>query len=96
MTAEEIARAADLAAVSRRAAGNEEKKEAPAEGNRIMGKDIMGQSVSLSSLSADSGVVIVEGILFKKDSRPIKNEKKLVTLFDNRQKDICLSEGFLL
>ena len=49
------------------------EKEAPAEGNRIMGKDIMGQSVSLSSLSADSGVVIVEGILFKKDSRPIKN-----------------------
>ena len=58
-----------------------------------MGKDIMGQSVSLSSLSADSGVVIVEGILFKKDSRPIKNEKASDS-FDNRQKDICLSEGF--
>ena len=91
LTAEEIARAADLAAVSRRAAGNEEKKEAPAEGNRIMGKDIMGQSVSLSSLSADSGVVIVEGILFKKDSRPIKNEKKLVTLLiTDKKTSVCL------
>ena len=45
-----------------------------------MGKDILGESVSMSGLSADSGTVILEGILFKKDSRPIKNEKKLVTL----------------
>lgn len=67
------------------------EKETPAEGNRIMGKDIMGQSVSLSSLSADSGVVIVEGILFKKDSRPIKNEKKLVTLLiTDKKTSVCL------
>lgn len=67
------------------------EKETPAEGNRIMGKDIMGESVSLSSLQADSGMVICEGILFKKDSRPIKNEKKLVTLLiTDKKTSVCL------
>ena len=54
------------------------EEETPAEGNRIMGKDIMGEAVSMSGLSADTGLVILEGILFKKDARPIRNEKKLV------------------
>lgn len=67
------------------------EKETPAEGNRIMGKDILGESVSMSGLSADSGTVILEGILFKKDSRPIKNEKKLVTLLmTDRKTSVCL------
>ena len=67
------------------------EKETPAEGNRIMGRDIMGQSVPLSGLSADSGVVILEGILFKKDSRPIKNEKKLVTLLmTDKKTSVCM------
>ena len=56
-----------------------------------MGKDILGESVSMSGLSADSGTVILEGILFKKDSRPIKNEKKLVTLLmTDRKTSVCL------
>lgn len=67
------------------------EKDTPAEGNRIMGKDILGESVSMSGLSADSGTVILEGILFKKDSRPIKNEKKLVTLLmTDRKTSVCL------
>lgn len=67
------------------------EKETPAEGNRIMGKDIMGESVSLSSLKPESGVVIVEGILFKKDARAIKNEKKLVTLLiTDKKTSVCL------
>ena len=67
------------------------EKESPAEGNRIMGKDIMGESVALSTLQADSGMVIVEGILFKKDARAIKNEKKLVTLLiTDKKTSVCL------
>lgn len=67
------------------------EKETPAEGNRIMGKDILGESVSLSSLQADSGMVIIEGILFKKDFRPIKNEKKLVTLLmTDKKTSVCM------
>lgn len=69
----------------------EREKEAPAEGNRIMGKNIDTPSVSMSSLAADSGKVTIEGILFKKESRPIRNEKKLVTLLITDQKtSTCL------
>ena len=50
-----------------------------------------GESVPLESLEADSGRVVVEGILFRKDSRPIKNEKKLVTLLiTDRKTSVCL------
>ncbi|MDD6042813.1 MAG: PolC-type DNA polymerase III [Eubacteriaceae bacterium] len=67
------------------------EKETPAEGNRIMGRDIIGQSVSMSSLAADSGTVILEGILFNKESRPIKNDKKLVTLLiTDKKTSVCL------
>lgn len=67
------------------------EKELPAEGNRIMGHDFSGQSVPLSSIAADSGLVIVEGILFKKDSRPIKNDKKIITLLiTDKTTSLCL------
>lgn len=67
------------------------EKELPAEGNRIMGHDFVGQSVPLSSIAADSGTVIVEGILFKKDSRPIKNDKKIATLLiTDKTTSLCL------
>ena len=67
------------------------EKETPAEGNRIMGKDILGESVSISSVTPESGVVIVEGILFKKEERTIKSGKKLVTmLITDKKTSMCL------
>ena len=67
------------------------EKETPAEGNRIMGKDILGETVSLSSVTPESGTVIVEGILFKKDERTIKSGKKIVTLLiTDKKTSICL------
>ncbi|MGF6376214.1 DNA polymerase-3 subunit alpha (Gram-positive type) [Clostridiales Family XIII bacterium PM5-7] len=67
------------------------EKEQPAEGNRIMGKDISGTSVELSGLKPDTGVVVIEGILFNKDARAIKNEKKLVTLMvTDKKTSVCL------
>lgn len=56
------------------------EKEEPMVGNRIMGKTINDMPVPMSSLTAESGQVTVEGMLFRKDSRTIKNNKKLVTL----------------
>jgi len=56
------------------------EKEAPAVGNRIMGKAIDGEPVPIADLTADSGQVVIEGILFRKEARTIKNNKKLVTL----------------
>lgn len=72
------------------------EKETPAEGNRIMGKSISGNSMPLSDISADSGIVILEGILFKKDSRAIKNEKKLVTLLMTDKKTSVCMKAFAL
>lgn len=56
------------------------QKEAPMAGNRIMGKMIQGEPIPLSSITEDSGQVVIAGMLFRKDARTIKQEKKLVTL----------------
>ena len=67
------------------------EKETPAEGNRIMGKDIVGRVTTLESLSPELGTVIIEGVLFKKDSRTIRNEKKLVTLLiTDKKTSVCI------
>ncbi|WP_312353523.1 hypothetical protein, partial [Aminipila sp.] len=58
---------------------NKRRKEEPVVGNRILGEPINTMPVKLSSVSQDSGQVTIEGILFRKDNRTIKNEKKLVT-----------------
>ena len=66
-------------------------KYEPVEGNRIMGRAINDEPVPLSSISEDSGTVTVQGILFKKDERSIKNEKKLVTLLvTDKTTSICI------
>ncbi|MGI6731370.1 MAG: PolC-type DNA polymerase III [Anaerovoracaceae bacterium] len=57
------------------------QNEGPVVGNRILGKTINDEAISLSSLTEDSGVATIEGMLFKMDARTIKNNKKLVTLF---------------
>ena len=56
------------------------EKEEPMVGNRILGKTIHDEPVSISSLTVDSGQSTIEGMLFRKESRTIKNNKKLVTL----------------
>ena len=56
------------------------EKEEPMVGNRIMGKNINDDSVPMSSITVDSGQVTIEGMLFRKESKTIKNNKKLVTL----------------
>lgn len=59
---------------------NKRRKEEPVVGNKILGTPINTMPVKLSSVTQDSGQVTIEGILFRKDNRTIKNEKKLVTL----------------
>ena len=68
-----------------------EHKEEPMVGNRIMGKAIHDEPVLLSSLTVDSGLVTIEGMLFRKDSRTIKNNKKLVTLLiTDKTTSVCV------
>lgn len=56
------------------------EKEGPMVGNRIMGKPISDEPVPISSLTVDSGQATIEGMMFRKEARTIKNNKKLVTL----------------
>ena len=61
--------------------GKKREKELPAEGNRIMGRDIHGDSnVELREIDPSQGMVIAEGTIFKMDFRLIKSGNYLMTL----------------
>ena len=68
------------------------EKELPAEGNRIMGRAIDGEAnVALTDIDPKQGIVIVEGILFKKSAKVIRSGNYLITLLltDNRTTICC-------
>lgn len=76
-----------------RAAGGWQRRNRyePVKGNIIMGKAITGEAVDMSAITADSGTVTVEGILFRKDSRTIKNDRRLATLLlTDKKTSICV------
>ena len=63
----------------------------PVEGNRIMGKPISGETKPMKEVNADSGNVIVEGRVFKMESRELKNSKFLVTMLLTDETDsLCI------
>lgn len=67
------------------------EKEEPMVGNRIMGKPNHDEPVRMSSLTPDSGQATIEGIMFRKEARTIKNNKKLVTLLvTDKTTSICV------
>ncbi len=67
------------------------EKEEPMVGNRIMGKIIRDEVVPISSLTVESGQVTIEGMLFRKEARTIRNNKKLVTLLlTDKTTSICV------
>jgi DNA polymerase-3 subunit alpha (Gram-positive type) len=74
--------------------GRKTVKEEAAIGNRIMGKPINDNLVSLAGLNTDSGLVAFEGILFRKEARTIKNDKKLVTILITDKKTSVCVKGF--
>lgn len=66
-------------------------KSIPVTGNVIIGKSIKEEPISISSITAGSNTVIIEGMLFKKEARTIKNNKKLVTLLiTDKTTSICV------
>lgn len=68
----------------------------PVRGDLIMGKSIAGEASDMSLLTTESGNVIVEGILFKKDSRTIRNDRRLVTLLLTDKKTSVCVKAFVL
>lgn len=72
--------------------GRRKDSELPAEGSRIMGRGINGEkNIELRDIDPRQGTVIVEGVLFKKDSRVIKTGSVLATLLitDNKTTVCC-------
>jgi len=57
-----------------------DKKEKKIPKSRLLGKPIVGEATPISSLSANSGQVVVRGSVFEIIGKAIKNNKKLVTI----------------
>jgi len=51
------------------------------QSSRILGKEIKDEIVRMIDLSESSGEVAVEGVVFEKNCRTVRNSKKLVTIF---------------
>lgn len=63
----------------------------PVNGNIIMGKAVNGEATDIRSITSESGIVIIEGTVFRKDCRTIKNDKRLVTLLvTDKKTSICV------
>ena len=61
--------------------GRRRKTYVPVKGNLIMGSNISGRATPVGEVSSESGSVIIEGELFKKESRTIREDSKLVSLY---------------
>ena len=67
------------------------EKDDPVEGNRIMGRPIVGEPTPFTELDVERGKVVVEGTLFEKEERTIKTGSKLVKLLvSDGRSSICL------
>ena len=58
-------------------------------------KPIKGEIIEISDIDPESGSVIIEGDVFKKEHKIIKNGKKLVTLFVTDKKGSISAKAFL-
>ena len=72
------------------------RKYVPVEGNVIMGSAIKGSSVPISTITSESGKVIIEGELFNKDCRTIREDSKLAMLYVTDKKASICVKAFVL
>ena len=76
--------------------GKRRRGYVPVKGNIIMGSAINGKATSVSEITSESGKVIIEGELFKKDSRTIREDSKLISLYvTDKRTSICI-KAFVL
>ncbi|MCQ2545567.1 MAG: PolC-type DNA polymerase III [Clostridia bacterium] len=71
--------------------GRRGRKYIPVKGNLIMGKPVTGEPVPIEEISSESGTVVIEGELFRKDCRTISEDSKLVTMYvTDKKTSICV------
>ncbi|MCI1513141.1 MAG: PolC-type DNA polymerase III [Eubacterium sp.] len=61
----------------------------------VLGRGIHGESIPLMQLTPESGKVVIEGIVFHKENRPIKNNKQIVTLLITDKKSSTCVKAFV-
>lgn len=71
------------------------KKEKKTASGRLLGKAIQGEPVPISSLTATSGQVTVQGSIFDINCKTIKNNKKLLTLLLSDGTSSLCAKAFL-
>ena len=65
--------------------------EGPVRGNLIVGKPIGGEATVIKDLTRDSGNVIIEGSVFRTDSRSIKNNRCIASIYMTDNTDsVCV------
>lgn len=60
--------------------GSRQTKYTPVAGNRILGKTISGGVTKIKDLERESGSVVLEGTVFRKEVRELRTGKQLVSL----------------
>lgn len=71
--------------------GRRGRKYIPVKGNLIMGKPVTGEPSPIEEISSESGTVVIEGELFKKDCRTISEDSKLATMYvTDKKTSICV------
>ena len=76
--------------------GRRKRTYVPVKGNLIMGSPIAGPATPIGEVTSESGKVVIEGELFKKDSRTIRDDSKLASLYiTDKRTSICV-KSFVL
>ncbi|MBQ2846238.1 MAG: PHP domain-containing protein, partial [Firmicutes bacterium] len=76
--------------------GKRRRSYVPVKGNLIMGSAITKQPTPISDITSESGNVVIEGELFKKDSRTIREDSKLASLFVTDKRTSIPVKAFVL
>ena len=65
--------------------------EGPVTGNRIVGKPVNGQKVKIKELHSNSKDIVIEGSVFRTESRALKNGKSLAFIYMTDHTDsVCV------
>ncbi len=81
----------NAAAATSPSAGKKKRGYVPVNGSVIMGKHISDEPIAISNVNSESGKVVIEGEVFKKDFRTTKMDSKLVILYvTDKRTSICV------
>ncbi len=69
--------------------------EGPVVGDRIVGKPISGVTISLKDVNKNSGVVVIEGSVFRSEYRTIKGDRRIASLYVTDKTDSILVKMFI-